>query len=90
MLLTIIFKAVVILVGFLLVSVTRFLVHTFAIRLSLRHIPGPAPSSYLWGEEWALYYGTPGAPYVDWHKRFGKIVKFSGAFGVSDEIWLAI
>ncbi|TFK30718.1 cytochrome P450 [Coprinopsis marcescibilis] len=48
---------------------------------SLRHVPGPPPSSYLWGEEWELYYGSPGAPYIDWHRKYGKVVRFNGAMG---------
>lgn len=52
-------------------------------RLIFRSIPGPEPSSLLWGEEWELYHGVPGSLYLDWHKRFGRLVAFSGAFGVS-------
>jgi hypothetical protein len=69
--------------GILLISFTRFVVHAIFERVILRNIPGPAPSSFLWGEEWDLYYGAPGLPYAIWHKKFGKVVRFSGAFGVS-------
>lgn len=66
--------------GFL-VFLGRFIIHTISIRLALRHVPGPSATSLIWGEEWLLYHGTPGAPYIDWHMKFGKVVKFRGAFG---------
>lgn len=69
--------------GFFLVSFVRFAVHTIRERVALRNIPGPVRSSFLWGEEWTLYKDTPGLPYATWHKEFGKVVKFTGAFGVS-------
>lgn len=69
--------------GFVFVSFTRSAVHIIRERVALRNIPGPAPSSFLWGEEWVLYHGTPGLPYATWHKKFGKVVRFTGAFGVS-------
>ncbi|KAG5646052.1 hypothetical protein DXG03_004475 [Asterophora parasitica] len=50
-------------------------------RLALKHIPGPRPSSGLWGEEWELYHSLPGSAYLRWHKDFGKVVKINGAFG---------
>lgn len=67
--------------GFVFVSFTRSAVHIIRERVALRNIPGPAPSSFLWGEEWVLYHGTPGLPYATWHKKFGKVVRFTGAFG---------
>ena len=69
-------------VGFFLISLARFVVCIVCERMALRHIPGPAPSSFLWGEEWILYTDTPGLPYATWHKKFGSVVRFSGAFGV--------
>jgi hypothetical protein len=75
-------NALTICAGFILVSVARFVVHTIVARVSLQHIPGPIPSSYIWGEEWVLYHSIPGSPYVAWHKQFGKVVRFAGAFGV--------
>ncbi|KAF9458748.1 cytochrome P450 [Collybia nuda] len=69
------------LVGLIFVSITRSVSHIMAARLSLRHIPGPPSSSYIWGEEWVLYHSIPGSPYLGWHKQFGKVVKFTGAFG---------
>lgn len=50
--------------------------------LVLWHVPGPKPHSWLWGEEQILYHDAPGAHYVEWHRKFGKVVRFSGAFGV--------
>jgi hypothetical protein len=51
--------------------------------LLLKRIPGPPVSSYLWGEEWELYHSAPGSLYTSWHKRYGSVVRFSGAFGVA-------
>ncbi|KAF5377225.1 hypothetical protein D9615_006348 [Tricholomella constricta] len=71
----------IICIGFILISVLKFILHLIKIRLALNHIPGPRPSSFLWGEEWLLYHSLPGSPYLRWHKEFGKVVKFTGAFG---------
>lgn len=73
--------AVLILLTFVLVSVTKCLVHVVSARAVLRRIPGPPSSSLIWGEEWALYSSTPGSRYVTWHKRFGNVVRLTGAFG---------
>lgn len=70
--------------GFLIVCMTRYIFHLLLTRHVLSHIPGPPPSSLLWGEEWNLYQSVPGAPYVEWHKKYGKVVKFSGALWVCD------
>ena len=72
-----------IILGFTLVILIRHVLHAMSTRLVLRSIPGPKPSSLLWGEEWELYHTVPGSLYLDWHKRFGKLVAFTGAFGVS-------
>lgn len=63
--------------------VLRFIYRQTVVRYALRHVPGPTASSFIWGEEWKLYHNAPGALYVDIHKEFGKVVKFTGAFGVS-------
>ncbi|KAJ3575897.1 hypothetical protein NP233_g787 [Leucocoprinus birnbaumii] len=64
-----------------LVALARF-VHDLVIsRRLLRSIPGPKPSSFIWGEEWKLYSRPPGQPYAEWHRKYGPIVKFRGAFG---------
>jgi hypothetical protein len=67
----------------ILVSLAKFAIHCVSARICLWHIPGPRSSSILWGEEWLLYHNSPGSLYVAWHKQFGKVVKFTGAFGVS-------
>lgn len=54
--------------------------------LVLWDVPGPEPHSWLWGEEQVLYHDLPGAHYVDWHRKFGKVVRFSGAFGVGRSV----
>jgi hypothetical protein len=75
-------NALVFCFGFILVSFTRLAFHSIRQRIALRHIPGPVLSSLLWGEEWILYHRAPGLPYATWHKKFGKVVRFTGAFGV--------
>lgn len=64
------------------VCVFRFIYRRVLVWIALRHVRGPKPSSIIWGEEWKLYRNEPGSLYVDWHKKYGKVVKFSGAFGV--------
>ncbi|KAJ7693587.1 cytochrome P450 [Mycena rosella] len=59
----------------------KFIVNFISSRLSLRHVPGPTSTSLLWGEEWNLYHDTPGSHYLEWHRQFGKVVKFRGACG---------
>ncbi|CAA7259962.1 unnamed protein product [Cyclocybe aegerita] len=81
MFLSFIYKLSLIAAGFYIVILTRFVVHYFSVRRTFRHVPGPPRSSLLWGEEWELYHGRPGARYVEWHKNFGKLVAFTGAFG---------
>ena len=68
--------------AFLLVDLTRLAYQSINSRRILRHVPGPPPSSFLWGEEWRLYNSIPGSLYATWHNQFGKVVKFRGAFGV--------
>ncbi|GLB36521.1 putative cytochrome p450 [Lyophyllum shimeji] len=67
--------------GSVLASLLRSIVQFVKARVVLRHIPGPPPSSSLWGEEWVLYHSLPGSPYLRWHRQYGKVVRFSGAFG---------
>lgn len=67
---------------FLFVRIVRSVAHLVSVRKTLKHVPGPRPSSLLWGEEWLLYHSVPGSLYVDWHNQYGKVVKFTGAFGV--------
>ena len=80
---TVIHKLSLVILGFTLVILARHVLHTISTRLIFRSIPGPKSSSLLWGEEWELYHRVPGSLYLDWHKRFGKLVAFTGAFGVS-------
>jgi hypothetical protein len=80
------YKLCLILLTFNAVLFIQYLVHSLSMRRAFRNIPGPPASSFIWGEEWELYHGPPGKPYVDWHKRFGKILKFTGAFGVGTPI----
>ncbi|KAK0233773.1 cytochrome P450 [Armillaria fumosa] len=74
-------KAIFLYLGCLVVLLLRYIIHLFSVRRTLRHVPGPRSSSLFWGEEWLLYHTLPGSHYVRWHQRFGKVVKFTGAFG---------
>ena len=82
MLLHIVYKLSLIFAGFSLALLTRYILHCVAIRRAFRHLPGPPPSSLVWGEEWKLYTRIPGSLYTDWHGRFGNLLVFTGAFGV--------
>lgn len=74
--------------SFICVYIIRVVYHNLSVRYSFRHILGPAPASVIWGDEWELYHSAPGSLYAKWHKDFGKVVKFSGAFGVSHTAFL--
>ncbi|XP_006454581.1 hypothetical protein AGABI2DRAFT_114327 [Agaricus bisporus var. bisporus H97] len=67
--------------GVALVFFVHFVYYLVLSRRLLDRLPGPKAPSLLWGEEWKLYSSTPGQPYARWHKRYGTIVKFRGAFG---------
>ncbi|KAN0100804.1 Cytochrome P450 [Tylopilus felleus] len=64
-----------------IVSLVRFICIRVSAVLVLWHVPGPKPRSWLWGQEQILYHDAPGIHYVDWHRKFGKVVRFYGAFG---------
>ncbi|KAH7914468.1 cytochrome P450 [Hygrophoropsis aurantiaca] len=69
-------------IAFIFVYIVRFVQQRLSAVLILRHIPGPKNSSWLWGEEQNLYYSSsPGSLYLEWHRRFGRVIKFTGAFG---------
>jgi hypothetical protein len=68
--------------GVALVLFARFLYNLVISRRLLSRLPGPKAPSLLWGEEWKLYSSIPGQPYACWHKQYGSVVKFRGAFGV--------
>jgi len=76
------YNITLLLLGFNVVVVARHILHAFLVRRTFNHVPGPIPPSLLWGEEWDLYHSLPGSLYFNWHKRFGKVVAFTGAFGV--------
>ncbi|TFK76723.1 cytochrome P450 [Pluteus cervinus] len=67
--------------GFFSMALLKFIGHLICVRIQLRHVPGPRISSLIWGEEWSLYHNMPGSLQADWHNRYGKLVRFSGAFG---------
>jgi len=69
--------------GFLGVCALKYIVHLVSVHRILAHVPGPKRSSIIWGEEWLLYHSRPGSHYVKWHSQFGKVLKFTGAFGVT-------
>jgi hypothetical protein len=74
---------------FICVYTFRFICRIVSAWIALRHVRGPNPSSIIWGEEWKLYSNEPGSLYADWHKEFGMVVKFSGAFGVCINLTLS-
>lgn len=69
--------------AFVCVFIIRFIYRQVVVRYTLRHVPGPKASSIIWGEELKLYHNAPGSVYADMHRKFGKVIKFTGAFGVS-------
>lgn len=69
--------------AFICVYIIRAIYCQVSLRFALRRVPGPHQIDLIWGEEWKLYHSEPGSLYVDWHKEFGKVVKYTGAFGVS-------
>lgn len=79
---SLVWNSLYIFIGFISLIIARYLIHVIHVRHTLRKIPGPPSSSLLWGEEWELYHDAPGSHYLKWHQEFGKVVKFSGAFGV--------
>ena len=83
---TLLYKLSLFLFGFNLFFITRCVFQIYSVRNILRNLPGPEPSSLLFGEEWELYRTTPGSRYLEWHRSFGKVVKFNGAFGVGTAI----
>ncbi|EGO02781.1 hypothetical protein SERLA73DRAFT_102755 [Serpula lacrymans var. lacrymans S7.3] len=65
----------------ILVGIIRLVQRRLAARLAFRRIPGPSCSSLIWGEEQKLYYNVPGSLHLQWHRHYGNVVKFTGAFG---------
>jgi hypothetical protein len=82
MLTTLLYKLFLFSCGIAVIVFIRFIYDSAVSKLLLRPIPGPKASSFIWGEEWKLYSRPPGQPYAEWHKRYGPVVKFRGAFGV--------
>lgn len=73
--------------SFIFVYIIRVVYHNVSVRYAFRHVLGPTPASVIWGDEWELYHSVPGSLYTKWHKDFGKVVKFTGAFGVSHSLF---
>jgi hypothetical protein len=69
--------------AFICVYIIRVIHRQISARFHLRRVPGPKSSSIIWGEEWRLYHNRPGSLHVEWRREFGKVVKFTGAFGVN-------
>lgn len=69
--------------GWFVVYTVRSAWRYFHASSLLHHVPGPRAPSWLWGSEWEMHQGTPGARYIEWKARYGDVVKFKGAFGVS-------
>ncbi|KAL0950665.1 hypothetical protein HGRIS_007450 [Hohenbuehelia grisea] len=64
-----------------LYPIIKYLAHVLTVRFAIRRVPGPSTSSLLWGEEWKLFKDIPGVHQHNWHNQYGRILKFSGAFG---------
>lgn len=82
MLTKLLYKLALIGLGVVSVCLLKFISHLLSVRRALRHVPGPRASSWIWGEEWNLYHNRPGIFYKDWHEKYGKLVRFTGTFGV--------
>lgn len=47
----------------------------------LRNIPGPRPTSFLWGNVQRILDEEPGVAHLEWTDKYGGVVKYRGAFG---------
>ncbi|KAJ7293784.1 cytochrome P450 [Mycena rebaudengoi] len=62
-------------------TAAKFIISLVSAQRYLRHVPGPSSTSFLWGQEWNLYHNPPGSDYYEWHRHFGKVLKFRSACG---------
>lgn len=68
--------------AFFIVWILRTIVRTWRFRSALSHIPGPKPTSWIWGNDWDVYVAAPGQLFKEWADRYGGAVRSHGAFGV--------
>jgi hypothetical protein len=61
----------------------RYALHTYRTRRAMKNIPGPPSASLIWGQSKELYFSTPGSHWSRWHSKYGRVLKFDAAFGVS-------
>jgi hypothetical protein len=47
----------------------------------LRDIPGPNPTSFLFGNVQRILDEQPGIAHLEWTAKYGGVVKYRGAFG---------
>ncbi|KAJ3988851.1 cytochrome P450 [Lentinula detonsa] len=66
---------------FLSVIALGYFLYRRYTRISISHIPGPAPESFLLGNLAELFQSQVGAPDFKWKQQFGDIVRIKGPFG---------
>ncbi|EJD46995.1 cytochrome P450 [Auricularia subglabra TFB-10046 SS5] len=67
--------------AFVAVWLLRTVYRLTRFRTALSHIPGPEPTSLLWGNDWDVYVSAPGKLFKDWARIYGGAVRSHGAFG---------
>ncbi|KAF7439981.1 hypothetical protein PC9H_000318 [Pleurotus ostreatus] len=50
-------------------------------RISVRHVPGPPPASFLLGHMREFHQRPVGEADFEWQERYGDVVRFNAAFG---------
>ncbi|EEB93192.1 hypothetical protein MPER_08189 [Moniliophthora perniciosa FA553] len=50
-------------------------------RISIAHIPGPEPESFIFGNLPELFQSQVGVPDFKWQSEYGGIARIRGAFG---------
>ncbi|KAF9070864.1 cytochrome P450 [Rhodocollybia butyracea] len=65
----------------LIVAVFAFLLYRRFTRISISHIPGPEPESFILGNLPELFQSQAAVPDFKWQSKFGDIVRIKGAFG---------
>ncbi|KZV79535.1 cytochrome P450 [Exidia glandulosa HHB12029] len=67
--------------AFVAVWALRTIIRVWRFRSALAHIPGPKPTSWLWGNDWDVYVTAPGKLFKEWAAQYGGAVRSHGAFG---------
>ncbi|KZT42793.1 cytochrome P450 [Sistotremastrum suecicum HHB10207 ss-3] len=66
---------------FALLFTTHIIWRRFSSIRTLRSLPGPALTHWIWGNEMELHSSLPGETYAYWSKIYGQVFKFWGVFG---------